>query len=99
MNTPMLDEAEKVGVRAGSSISTPSVSSSLGLWFGKIRQRSDIVFISQILVIYTIISVSLFNLSRGSDNEQQEKVWMVLLSSCLGYVLPNPKLAQRQTTQ
>ena len=95
----MLEEPVKLERRPGSAGSTPSVTSSLGLWFGKIRQRSDIVFLAQMLVIYTVIGVSLFNLSRGSDNDQQENVWMVLLSSCLGYVLPNPKLAQRQTTQ
>jgi hypothetical protein len=29
---------------------------------------------------------------KGSDSDS--KIWIILLSSCLGYILPSPKLKQ-----
>jgi hypothetical protein len=68
-------------------------SSSVSLWFGKLLPRPEVVFISQMLVIYVVIGVSLFNLTRGGTGDAQEgNLWIALLSSCLGYILPNPKV-------
>ena len=58
----------------------------------KIGPRPEVVFISQILVIYIVIGVSLFNLTTGNGDGNEGKLWIVLLSSCLGYLLPNPKV-------
>lgn len=63
------------------------------LWFGKLLPRPDLVFICQMVVIYVVIGVSLFNLTQGTEREG--KLWTVLLSSCLGYMLPNPKIEPR----
>ena len=61
-------------------------------WFGKILPRPEIVFVCQMVVIYSVIAVSLFNLTRGDADAPEGKVWIALMSSCLGYMLPNPKL-------
>lgn len=80
INTP-LDEPDSVVKRPRTS----------KLWrvFGRRVPRSEIVFLCQMLLIYVVIGVSLFNLTtgRGPDN-----LWVALLGSCLGYVLPNPSI-------
>ena len=65
------------------------------LWpvFGQRIPRSEIVFFCQMLVIYAVVAVSLFNLTRGEGSDQ---LWTALLSSCLGYVLPNPTLEKKR---
>lgn len=62
------------------------------LWdvFGRQVPRSEIVYLCQIVVIYVVIGVSLFNLSQGNG---PDNLWIALLGSCLGYVLPNPTIA------
>ena len=59
---------------------------------GKEVPRSEIVFFSQILIIYTIIAVSIFNLSTSSE---QQNLWITLLSSCVGYLLPSPVITKK----
>lgn len=56
--------------------------------FGRIIPKAEVIFISQVVMVYIIICVSLFNLSMGNTNQ----VWLVLLSSCVGYLLPPPQL-------
>jgi hypothetical protein len=59
--------------------------------FGKPVPRSEIVFLCQMIVIYVVIGVSLVSLTR--DKEPADKqLWIALLSSCLGYLLPNPRI-------
>jgi hypothetical protein len=69
-----------------------SVRSSLWSFFGKLLPRMEIVFIDQIVAVYAVIAVSLFNLTRGNNDD---KLWIALLNSCLGYILPNPKVEPR----
>lgn len=54
--------------------------------------KQEVVFFAQILVIYTTILASIANLSRGADNTS---LWVALLSSSIGYMLPNPSVHQR----
>ena len=89
----MEDEtAESAGLRSFENIKIEDTSNRTSLWpvCGKLMPRPEIVFISQMLVIYVVIVVSLFNLTSGDDKDG--KLWIALLSSCLGYMLPNPKL-------
>ena len=58
--------------------------------FGRRVPRSEIVFFAQILILYTVIVTSIYNLSR-KDNEDKN-LWTTLLSSSIGYLLPNPKI-------
>ena len=66
-------------------------SSSIKNWTvcGTKVPRSEIVFFSQVIIIYIVSCVCLFNLttSRGDSN-----LWSALLSGCLGYLLPNPTI-------
>ena len=51
--------------------------------------RSEIVYLCQVLMILSIVFASIYNLTRENGDQQ---LWVALLSSCLGYLLPNPKL-------
>ena len=62
--------------------------------FGRRVPRSEIVFFGQMLLIYVVVVVSLINLTRGHGTDN---LWVALLGSCLGYVLPNPSIDQRPT--
>lgn len=57
--------------------------------FGQKFPRSEIVFFTQMIIIGFVISVSVYNLSVECGDSS---LWITLLSSCLGYVLPNPSL-------
>ena len=50
--------------------------------------RENIVFVIQIIAIFTVILACIYNLSAGNTNT---KLWISLLSCCVGYILPNPK--------
>jgi hypothetical protein len=47
------------------------------------------VFTVQIALIFITVVTSLVNLSINNGNQN---MWMIFLTSCLGYSLPNPKL-------
>ena len=52
--------------------------------------RADaIVFVSQVLLLFIVVIVSLVNLSLENGNTN---LWTMVLTSCLGYMLPNPRL-------
>lgn len=51
--------------------------------------REEVVYVSQMIVIFTVVATSVYNLSRSTE---QSELWTALLSSCLGYILPNPRL-------
>ena len=65
------------------------------LWkvFGRHRPRSEIVFFCQTFLIYVVVVTSLVNLTlkNGPIN-----LWIALLGSCLGYLLPHPSIDQRR---
>ena len=51
--------------------------------------RSGIVYLCQVLLILSIGLVSIFNLTNQLGDQQ---LWLVLLCSCMGYLLPNPSM-------
>jgi hypothetical protein len=69
----------------------PSDTDSVSAWVtcGKKTPRSEVVFLSQAVILYTVIIVSIYNLTAQSQNST---LWMALLSSCLGYLLPSPTI-------
>lgn len=69
----------------------PNDTDSRSSWiaFGKKIPRSEIVFFCQVVILYTVIVVSIYNLTVGGENSN---LWTALLSSCLGYLLPNPTI-------
>ena len=60
-------------------------------WFNECSTptASEIIYISQISVILIVIFASLYNLSFKTGDDS---LWTALLTSCLGYMLPNPKI-------
>ena len=51
--------------------------------------QAEIVYFCQMLIVYTIIITSIINLSLRNGGSE---LWISLLSSCIGYALPSPKL-------
>ena len=54
---------------------------------GDIVPKNEIVYLSQIIILYTIILVCMYNLSYKNKNTD---IWIALLSYCLGCLLPSP---------
>ncbi len=57
--------------------------------FGTACPKEEIVFLCQVVVLYTVILVSICNLTFGHHDPT---LWTALLSSSLGYLLPSPML-------
>lgn len=74
----------------------PSETSDNHQWtfFGKEVPKCEIVFFCQVIIIYTVVVTSIYNLTTtgGAEND---KLWTALLSSSLGYLLPNPTIKKR----
>ena len=51
--------------------------------------RKEIVFFCQIFVLFTIIVASIINLSLDTKDPQ---LWVAMMSTSLGAMLPSPKL-------
>ena len=47
------------------------------------------MFLCQVVVLYMVIVVSIYNLTVGHGDST---LWTALLSSSLGYLLPNPSM-------
>jgi hypothetical protein len=67
-------------------------------WHGQCNGLGDLwkedstfggLILCQVLILYTVIVVSIYNLTVESENST---LWTALLSSCLGYLLPNPTI-------
>lgn len=56
--------------------------------------RREIVFLTQVLAVYAVVIASIYNLT--TDNGHKE-LWIALLSSALGYMLPCPALDASNT--
>lgn len=54
-----------------------------------VNRSNLILFTSQITLVFIVVIAALINLSIQNGNRD---LWTVVLTSCLGYVLPNPKL-------
>lgn len=57
--------------------------------FGQRCSRSFCVFIGQIILIYVVVCLSLYNLTVGNS---PTNLWIALLASGVGYILPAPSL-------
>ena len=56
---------------------------------GKKMPKSELMFFVQVFLIYIVVITSIVNLTINDENG---KLWTALLSSSLGYLLPNPSL-------
>ena len=58
--------------------------------------KNRLTFFSQIIVVYIIIITSLVQISLRSPDKE---LWLILLSSSIGYILPSPGLKfKKQST-
>ena len=57
--------------------------------------KSVILFTVQMLLICVMVIASIINISLDDNNKE---MWIVLLPSSKGYVLPNPKLKHVKTS-
>ena len=51
--------------------------------------KAEIVYLCQVLLILSIVLASIYNLTNHKGDQQ---LWVALLSSCMGYLLPNPSI-------
>ena len=66
---------------------------STWLLFGRKLPREEIVFFCQVGIIYTVIICSIYHLSV---RHPLESLWVSLLSSGIGYLLPCPTLTLKK---
>ncbi len=58
------------------------------------RRWPGITYLLQVLLLYIVIVASIVNLSLGRGND---KVWLGLLTSSIGLLLPNPRFEEVKT--
>ena len=88
--TTIIDEAvEQEEQEDCSDAATSEKDSPPWHLFGTVCPKEEIVFLCQVVVLYTVIQISIYNLTTGHENSN---LWTALLSSSLGYLLPNPTL-------
>ena len=60
--------------------------------FGLHITKTEVVYFTQVVILYIIIIAALINISLSNDGNQ---IWIGLLGSCIGYLLPNPNLIKQ----
>ena len=85
------EEHEDVVAAAEDCTDAQNAEDSNNPWhlFGTVCPKEEIVFLCQVLVLFTVILISIYNLTTGHENYN---LWTALLSSSLGYLFPNPTL-------
>ena len=80
---------------ATTEVDSRSSSRSTRSWciFGQRLPREEFTFATQVIVLYTVILVSIYNLTTGTT--EKDNLWTALLSSSLGYLLPNPAMPKK----
>lgn len=81
---------QRVSPSPSTQRNSDSRKSALWRFCGQNLPRSEIVYLCQMLVVFSVVAVSLYNLTSGAGDG---KLWTALLSSSLGYVLPAPTIS------
>ena len=61
---------------------------------GKNLPKDEIQFFTQVIIIGIVVVVSLYNLTVHNASRD---LWISLLCSSLGYILPNPTLSKHES--
>ena len=61
-------------------------------------KKNFVVYIVQLAVLTIVILVALLNLSLGWQKDNKE-MWVAMLSSCIGYMLPAPSYKNKSLLQ
>jgi hypothetical protein len=56
--------------------------------------KNEVVYFCQVILIYAIAVTCLINLSLG--DKENNSLWWSLLSGCVGYILPSPRIEKRK---
>ena len=56
---------------------------------GERMPKNQVVYFTQIFFLFSVMAASIVQLAVGNENKE---LWVVLLCTCTGYILPNPKL-------
>ena len=64
---------------------------------GKQFPRSEVRFFTQVFILYVVIITCLVNLSFGKND--LSSLWITLLSSSIGYLLPSPSIQKPHKPQ
>ena len=64
------------------------------IFLGEKLPRSEIIYFTQILLLFIVISTAIANLSLETGNEQ---LWITLLCSSVGYILPSPHIKSKRS--
>lgn len=85
------DNRENESLNPPQAIGDRDTPSGLRDWSmcGERVPKNQVTFIAQIIAVYGIIIVSIVHISLQSANQE---LWLVLLSSAFGYILPSPGL-------
>lgn len=59
--------------------------------FGRVVPKNEVIFICQVVILYIVIVTCIINLSLKNGDSN---LWVALLSSSLGIMLPQPTLSQ-----
>ena len=54
--------------------------------------RSEVVFFVQMFVIFSLMTLCIVKLALSSSTCEETSVWICILSSLVGYILPKPRL-------
>jgi len=76
------------------TVETPSsLSTSSTTWevLGHKIPKSEVVFFTQVVILYIVIITCIINLSLSHPLSE---LWVGLLSSSIGFLLPNPSIKQ-----
>ena len=74
-----------------STCSVEDVIDDADSWhlFGTECPKEEIVFLCQVVILYTVMVVRIYNLTIGQGDST---LWTALLSSSLGYLLPTQSM-------
>ena len=97
MEAPVLSDGsgegqEKIKHNKAHSTSSEVSNGNSASVFGRRASKSPIVFVVQTILIFIVIISSIINLSIKSHDDPNSKLWIILLSGCVGYYLPNPSM-------
>ena len=72
--------------------SQASVGSRRWSLFGGKFPKQEVIYLSQVTLIYIVVIACVINLTLWDVNVS---LWASLLSGCIGYILPSPKLKNK----
>ena len=88
-----LNDLNEEGVRSASRQS--STTSNQWFMWGRAFPRAEVKFFTQVIILYVVILTCLANLTVGKG--ELKSVWISLLGSCLGCLLPSPSIKSKES--